>query len=169
MSIQNYKINNTITSAELRVIDESGKNLGAMSKEDALRLAREKGLDLIEIAPQAKPPVAKIISFDKFRYQEEKEEKRREQTQKAKEMKQVRISPRTALNDLKLKMNKAEEFLKNGHKVEINLILRGREKGNKEWGLKKLNEFLALITFPHIVVMGPKLGGRGYVTQLAKK
>ena len=140
-----------------------------MSRDQALQEARNQNLDLIEIASQANPPVAKIIGFDKFRYQQEKEEKKKRLTQKAKDLKQVRITPRAGKNDLLVKIKKVEEFLSEGHKVEINLFLRGREKGNKDWGLKKLEEFLGLITIPHQITLAPKQGGRGYVTQIAKK
>lgn len=164
-----YKINNQINSSELRVITETGDNLGIMTRDQALTEARNRGLDLIEIAPQASPPVAKIIGFDKFRYQQEKEEKKKRLTQKTKDLKQVRITPRAGKNDLLVKIRKIEEFLGAGHKVEINLFLRGREKGNKDWGLQKLNEFLAMITVPHQVTLAPKPGGRGFITQVTKK
>lgn len=151
------------------MIDETGKNLGVVKTEDALRIAKEKWLDLVEIAPNAKPPVAKIISFDKFRYQKEKEEKRQKQALRSRELKHVRITPRAALNDLQIKARMAEEFLKEGHKVEINLFLRGREKANKEWNFKKINEFLEMIKFPHEISMKPKTGGKGLVAQISKK
>lgn len=109
------------------------------------------------------------MSFDKFRYQKEKEEKKQRRAEKMKELKQVRITPRAALNDLQTKAKNAEKFLKNGHKVEINLFLRGREKENKTWSLQKLNEFLILIKVPHKVTMEPKRGGRGFITQIIKK
>ena len=89
--------------------------------------------------------------------------------QKAKELKQVRITPRAAENDLKVKIKKLEEFLEEGHKVEIGLFLRGREKGNKDWGLKKLNEFLGMITVPYVLTLPPRQGGRGFIAQVAKK
>ena len=126
-------------------------------------------MDLIEIAPTANPPVARIISFDKFRYQKEKEQKKQSQAQKTKELKQVRITPRAAKNDLQIKARLAEEFLEKGHKVAINLFLRGREKGNKVWNLGKLTEFLALIKVPHQVTAEPKVGGRGMIVQIIKK
>lgn len=151
------------------MVDEQGENLGVMTRESALQKAKDAGLDLIEIAPQANPPVAKIIGFDKFRYQQEKEEKKKRQAQKTKELKQVRITPRAAQNDLQVKLRKIEEFLNEGHKVEISVFLRGREKGNKEWGLNKLNEFLKMITTPHQVTLPPKPGGRGFITQITKK
>jgi translation initiation factor IF-3 len=136
---------------------------------DALRVAEEKKLDLIEIAPQANPPVARIMSFDKFRYRQEKEEKKQKQARRGREMKQVRISPRAALNDLQIKARLAEEFLKEGLRVEINLFLRGREKTNKDWNFQKLREFLDMIKIPYQVTMEPKMSGRGLVTQIVKK
>lgn len=148
---------------------DSGENLGIMSLSSALQAAIDRGLDLIEIAPMAKPPVAKIIGFDKFRYQQEKEEKKKRSAQKAKELKQVRITPRAGQSDLQVKVRKVEEFLAGGHKVEIGLFLKGREKGNKEWGLNKLHEFLKMIVTPHLVTLPPKQGGRGFITQIAKK
>lgn len=164
-----YRINNQIIAQELRVITEDGSNLGVMTRDQALKEAKTRNLDLIEIAPQANPPVAKIIGFDKFRYQQDKEEKKKRLTQKTKELKQVRITPRAGKNDLLIKVKKVEEFLADGHKVEINLFLKGREKGNKDWGLKKLQEFLGLITAPHQVTLEPKPGGRGFITQITKK
>lgn len=131
--------------------------------------AMNAGLDLIEIAPDAKPPVAKIMSFDKFRYQREKEEKKAKQAQKPKELKQVQISARIALNDLAMKAKQAEKFLSEGHKVEINVRLRGREKANKDWALGRLKEFIETITVPYQVTMEPRQGGRGYVMQITKK
>lgn len=150
-------------------MSETGENLGIMKKEDALALAREKSLDLIEIAPLAKPPVARIMSFDKFRYHQEKEEKKQRNAQKQKELKQVQITPRSALNDLQIKARKAEEFLNEGHKVTISVFLRGREKANKEWALKKMREFINMITVSHEITMEPRPGGRGFVAQIAKK
>ncbi|KKU91536.1 MAG: Translation initiation factor IF-3 [Candidatus Jorgensenbacteria bacterium GW2011_GWA1_48_11] len=151
------------------MIDAKGQSLGVLKREDALNLAKAEGVDLIEIVPTARPPVAKIISFDKFRYYQEKEEKKQRTTQKAKELKHVRISPRAAENDLKIKATLADEFLEKGHKVEINLYLRGREKGNRDWNAEKLKQFLGMIKTPYLVTMTPRPGGRGLVAQIMKK
>ncbi len=140
-----------------------------MSKEEALKLASEQGLDLIEIVPSANPPVAKIISFDKFRYQQEKEEKKQRVRQGREELKQVRITPRSAENDLKIKVKKIEEFLAQGHKVEIFLMLKGREKYNRQWANEKLTEFLGMIETEYKITMPAKEGGRGIVIQISKK
>jgi translation initiation factor IF-3 len=163
------KINEKITAPELRIIDETGANIGILPLQEALQLAREKGLDLIEIVPNAKPPVAKIMSFDKFRYQEEKKLKKQKAQQKTQELKQVRISARAAEHDLQIKAEKVNEFLEEGHIVEIQLVLRGREKANKDWAKQKLYDFLKIITPEHKVLLEPKYGGRGFNAQVAKK
>jgi len=151
------------------VVDETGKNLGVMPREAALKLAQERGLDLIEIAPAAQPPVAKIINFDKFRYQKEKEIKKQKLAQKISELKQVRISSRAAKNDLEIKAKKVIEFLNEGHKVEILLQLKGREKYNKDWARYKLEEFLKMISVEYKITMEPRFGGQGLVMQIIKR
>lgn len=151
------------------MIDETGTALGVMSREEALRLAQEKNLDLIEIAPTAKPPVAKIISYDKFRYQKEKEWKKQRQGQKGSELKQIRISARAAKNDLGIKARKLDEFLSEGHVVEVMLVLRGREKYNREWANLKLKEFLMMITPDHKKITEAKFAGKGLMMHIGKK
>lgn len=151
------------------MVDETGKNLGVMPREAALKLAQERGLDLIEIAPAAQPPVAKIINFDKFRYQKEKEIKKQKLAQKISELKQVRISSRAAKNDLEIKAKKVIEFLNEGHKVEILLQLKGREKYNKDWARYKLEEFLKMISVEYKITMEPRFGGQGLVMQIIKR
>lgn len=150
-------------------MDEAGKNLGVMSKEAALKLAEVQGLDLIEVSASAKPPVARIMSFDKFRYQEEKKRKKQQAHQKNLEMKQVQISIRSAKNDLEIKAKKIEEFLTKGHPVVIVMVLRGREKANRDWARFKLDEFLKIIPIEYHKIMEPRWGGRGLTVQVAKK
>jgi translation initiation factor IF-3 len=162
------RINDQITAPELRVIDESGKNLGVLPKEQALALAKERGLDLIEVAPQATPPVAKIMSFDKFRYQKEKERKKQERAKKGPGLKQIRLSARSAKNDLEIKARKVNEFLNKGHKVEIMMVLRGREKEMKDWARQKMLDFLTIVGPNHKVIVEPKPGGRGLVMQIGR-
>ena len=137
-----------------------------MTREKALELAEEKGLDLILISPKANPPVAKIMGFDKFRYERSKELKK-QKSQKALDTKRVQISPRTARNDLLIQLRKLEKFLSAGHIVEIQLTLRGREKYNREWAIKKLEEFMAMIEAPHKVTSSIKSGGRGMLVQIS--
>lgn len=167
--IQEFKINNQITAPSLRVIDEQGGNIGVISLKDALAAAGAKGMDLILIVPGANPPVAKITSFDKFRYEKEKELKKQRQVQKALEMKQIQISLREAKNDLLTKIKRLEKFMEAGHKVEILLTLRGREKSMKGLGREKLQEFLGMITIPYTLTQEIGNAGRGLSAQIAKK
>ncbi|MBI1960717.1 MAG: translation initiation factor IF-3 [Candidatus Liptonbacteria bacterium] len=162
-------INEHIAAPEVRVIDTDGSNLGVMPTEKGVAIAKEKGLDLIEIAPQAKPPVARVMSYDKFRYQKEKEEKKkRELERKAEtEMRAIRISARAAKNDLEIKAGKVREFLAERSRVEIQLMLRGREKGNKDWARQKVNEFLQSLGVPYKIVTPLTFGGRGGSLQIA--
>ena len=164
------RINNQITAPELRVIGETGENLGVMSREKALALARpEAGIDLIEISPNAKPPVARLMSYDKFRYEEEKREKKERLAQKSAGMKHVQITARAAQNDLLIKVRQVEKFFAEGHPVEINLRLRGREKRNRDWAMEKLKEFLKLLPMEYKKLTEPKFGGNGPGIQIAKK
>ena len=130
---------------------------------------RVPGLDLVEISPNAKPPVARLINFDKYRYQQEKAEKKERQLQKSSGMKQVQISARAAHNDLLIKAQQADKFLEEGHTVEIQMRIRGREKAHRDWSDQKLKEFLGLITHEYKVLSSPKSGGRGLLMQIGKK
>ncbi len=167
----NFKINNQITAPELRVIDDMEQNVGVMPLADALKLAKEKGLDLVEISPVAVPPVAKLISYDKFRYQQEKKEKKQRAAQRVGSgSKQIQISIREQKNDLLMKIGRIAEFMAEGHPVEVLLQLRGREKGNMQFAKQKLNEFLAMITVPYKVNSPVGPGGRGgLMIVIAKK
>lgn len=151
------------------VIDEEGKALGKLAKEEAFKIAKEKGLDLIEIAPMAKPPVARIMSFDKFRYQQEKKFKKQRAQQKGQEMKQVQISIKEALHDLQMKAERVNKFLSEGNQVEIVMVLRGREKANKDFAREKLANFIKMIDPEHKVIMEPRVGGRGIGMHIVKK
>jgi len=164
------RINNGITAPELRVIGEKGENLGVLSREKALALARpEADIDLIEISPNAKPPVARLMSYDKFRYEEEKREKKERAAQKSVGMKHVQITARAAGNDLLIKVRAVEKFFAQGHPVEINLRLRGREKRNKDWAMERLREFLKMLPMEYKQLTQPKFGGNGPGVQIAKK
>jgi translation initiation factor IF-3 len=144
--------------------------LGILKREDALKLAKpEEKIDLIEISPNANPPVARLMSYDKYRYEEEKREKKEKLAQKSVAMKQVQISARAAKNDLLMKANQAEKFLKEGRNVEIMMRLRGREKANKQWVLQKLDEFISMIKIDFKKISEPKFGGRGISMQIVKK
>ncbi len=150
------------------MIGETGENLGVIGRDQALALAKEKGIDLIEIAPTANPPVAKLIAFDKFRYQREKEIKKQRLAQKSAEMKQIWIGPKTAQNDLLVKSRQIEKFLEEGSAVEIRMRLRGREKRNKDWARQKLAEFLKMITLQYKVLSEEKAKSPELKVQIRK-
>ena len=152
------------------MIGEKGENLGVLSRAQALALSRpEEGLDLIEIAPSAKPPVARVMSYDKFRYEQAKREKKERLAQKGGGVKQVQISARAAQNDLMIKLKQLEKFLNEGHQVDVNMRLRGREKGNKEWAREKLEAFMKMIPVEYKRLSEPRFGGYGLSVQIAKK
>lgn len=153
----------------MRIIGENGENLGIMSREEALRLASpESGLDLIEVVAKADPPVARLMSYDKYRYEREKAEKKERKAHKFTEMKRVQISARAAENDLLTKIKQLEKFLTEGHQVEVFVRLRGREKYNRDWANKKLTEFLQMIKMEYKVLSAPKFA-QGLSIQIAKK
>lgn len=149
---QRLRLNNQIRVPEVRVIDVDGKMLGTMPTYDALRLANEKRLDLVEVGPSAKPPVAKIMDYGKYMYQKERKEKSGKPSKSpAQELKTVRVGLKTGPHDLGIKAQQADKFLAKGHRVRIELPLRGREKGLAHLGHNKLEEFLKIITPKHAV------------------
>jgi translation initiation factor IF-3 len=164
-----HKINNQITAPEVRVIGEAEENIGVLKLSEALKMAKDKGLDLIEISSATTPPVCRIISYDKFRYQQEKKLKKQRSNQRGGEQKQVQISIREAKNDLEMKVGRVHEFLAEGHQVEVYLSMRGRELGNRDFAKKKIQEFMTMITVPYQVLNPIGFGGRGFTTLIAKK
>jgi translation initiation factor IF-3 len=142
-------------------VDETGKNLGLLKTPEALALAKEKELDLIEISPTAKPPVAKIMDFGKFQYQQQKKQKDSKKSHTS-ILRSVRLNIGTSEHDLELKAKKASKFLEKGDRVRIELLLRGRAKYlDKNFIEERLKRILSFITQEHKVVEGPKKGPRG--------
>jgi len=144
------RINKEIRARELRVIGASGENLGVISFEEALKHAQDAGLDLIEISPNAKPPVAKVMDYGKFQYELKKRESAARAKAKVSETKEVQIKVGTGENDMRLKANKAAQWLEEGHRVRVELFLKGRYKGMDEAFLKtRLEKFILLIPYPY--------------------
>ena len=137
---QQLNINNRIRARELQVIDEEGNQLGVMLIQDALRLAKEKNLDLVEVSPQMQPPIAKIMDYGKYMYRKERQERRSKP--KVQERKTVRVGFKTGTHDLDFKAKQVQDFLNEGHIVKIELTLRGREKALANMGKQKLEQFL---------------------------
>jgi translation initiation factor IF-3 len=151
----------------VRVIDDTDANIGVMSLSQALELAQSKNLDVVEVSAAANPPVVRIISYDKYRYQLKKEEKKHAQKPTG-GLKQVRVTSKAAENDLKVRATQADDFLTKGYKVEIMMPLRGREKYNQDWARKKLAAFEKMITVEHQITTSIRPGGRGLTMQIVR-
>lgn len=155
------RINGKIRAREVRVIGDQGKQLGVMSLTDAINLARNQGVDLVEIAPNAVPPVCRIVDFGKYRYEQAKKEKESKKHQHANKIKEIQLSPKIDPHDLGIKTSHAVDFLCEDMKVKVSLKFRGREMAHKEFGfdvIKKLITQVAPFGHPDFE---PKLVGRG--------
>jgi translation initiation factor IF-3 len=156
------RINHQIRAPELRVITEDGQNLGVMSSSDALKKAQEMSLDLIEISPNAAPPIAKIMDYGKFQYTEKKKQKESKSKVQNIELKSVQVKIATDEHDLIMKAEKASEWLKEGHRVKILLFLSGRAKFlNKDFLNERLERILKLITEEYKIAEAPQKGPKG--------
>ena len=140
-------MNEQIKIPKVRAIDENGKNLGILDTSKVLELAKNKGLDLVEISANAKPPVCKITDYGKYQYFQEKKERKQKAKQKKSELKGVRIGFTTSSHDLETKIKQAEKFLKAGHKVRIEMRLKGRERAHQDLARQKIESFLEMIPF----------------------
>lgn len=160
------RANLQIKAPQLRVIDEKGEQLGIMTASAALKLATEKGLDLIEISPQASPPVAKIVDFGKYLYQREKSGKKKQKKSANQETKVVRISLKTGEHDLQVKSALADKFLEKNNKVRVEIFLRGREKAFRPLAREKLNTFMGYLASPHLIEEQIKPTPTGFSTMI---
>ena len=133
-------MNDDIRASEVRLLGDDGEQLGITHRVDALKLAEEKGLDLVLISPDAKPPVAKVMDYGKHKYEIEKKKKEAKKNQKKIEVKEVKFSCKIAENDINYKVKHAREFLEKGKHVKLRVFLRGREMANPEWGIEVLQK-----------------------------
>ena len=154
------RINGEIRSRELRVIGANSEQLGVMSLKDALQAAEEAGLDLVEISPDANPPVAKIINWGKFQYQKMKDLQKSKRSSKVSELKQMRFGLKIGSGDLDIKLRKIRSFLEAGHKVRIQIFYRGREMAHKELGYELIDKIVALLDEDAILEQKPQMAGR---------
>ena len=162
-------INEQIRDKEVRLISADGEQLGIMSSRDAMKLAQEAELDLVKIAPGAKPPVCKIIDYGKYRYELARKEKEARKKQKTVELKEVRLSPNIDTNDLNTKMNAARKFISKGNKVKVTLRFRGREMAHVQASKHILDDFAEALADIAVVEKAPKLEGRSMGMVLAEK
>lgn len=144
----------------MRVIDEDGKQLGILSRQEALQVAEERGLDLVEISPDAKPPVCKVVDWGKYNYQRTKQQQKNRKSAKSLDMKQMRFGLKIGQHDLEIKMNKVAKFLQAGHKVKITVFYRGREQAHKEIGFQLAERVIANFGDTIVVDQKPQLAGR---------
>lgn len=163
------QINEEIRDRELRVIDSDGTQLGIMSLDDAMRLAGEKKLDLVNISPSAKPPVCKILDYGKYRYELQKKEKEAKKKQKVTQIKEIRLSTFIEEHDLVVKANNAGKFLKEGDKVKVSLRFRGRERDYASKGQAVMTKFAETISQVGVVEKKPEFEGRSLIMILAPK
>ena len=162
-------INEQIRDKEIRVIGEDGEQLGIMSPKEAMKLAEEAGVDLVKIAPTAKPPVCKIVDYGKFKYEQLRKEKEAKKKQKVIDVKEIRLSPNIDTNDLNTKINAARKFLSKGDKVKVTLRFRGREMAHMQASKHILDEFGEQLSDISVVEKEPKVEGRSMTMFLAEK
>ena len=168
-AISELMINEQIRDKEVRVIGEDGQQLGIMSAKEAQVLADEAGLDLIKIAPTAKPPVCKITDYGKYRYEQARKEKEAKKKQKVIEVKEIRLSPTIDTNDLNTKSNSARKFLIKGDKVKVSLRFRGREMAHMNSSKHILDDFAESLSDIAVIDKAPKVEGRSMTMYLTEK
>ncbi len=157
---KDLRLNHAIRATSLRVIDEDGSQLGVLTKSEASQLADERGLDLVEISPNADPPVCKIVDWGKYNYQRTKQLQKSKKNAKTLEVKQMRFGLKIGDNDLAVKLRKVTGFLDAGHKVKITVFYRGREQAHKELGFKLADRVIASFEETIHVDQQPQLAGK---------
>lgn len=162
-------INEQVRDKEVRLIGPDGEQLGIMSAKDAMKIAKDAELDLVKIAPKAKPPVCKVIDYGKYRYELARKEKEAKKKQKTVEVKEVRLSPNIDSNDLSTKVNQARKFLSKGDKVKVTLRFRGRELAHVNQSKVILDDFKDQLSEVAVVDKPPKMEGRSMVMILSEK
>ena len=162
-------INEQIRDKEVRLIGEDGEQLGIVSSRDALKMAEEAGLDLVKIAPTAKPPVCKIVDYGKYKYEQTRKEKEAKKKQKVIDIKEIRLSPNIDTNDLNTKIGAARKFLTKGDRVKITLRFRGREMAHMNNSKHILDDIAQSLSDIAVVEKAPKVEGRSMTMFLTEK
>lgn len=166
---QELPINGQIRAKEVQLIGENGEKLGVVNFYDALNMAEEKKLDLVLVAPNAKPVVCKIMNYGKYKFEQAKKEKEAKKKQKTMEIKEIRITPNIEEHDFGFKAKNARKFIESGNKLKITVRFRGREINNSKAGEAVLNKFIEELSDISVVEKAPKLEGRNMFIMLAKK
>ena len=154
------QINDEIRAAEVRVIDETGEMRGVMSLDDALALAEQADLDLVNVSPNAEPPVCKILDYGKYRYEQQKKEKMAKKNQHVTEIKEIRLSPSIEDHDVDVKAKTAIKFLQDGDKLKVSLRFRGRERDYTQLGYEVMQKFAEIVSDYGVIEKEPKMEGR---------
>lgn len=157
---QKARINRRIRVPQVRLIDEEGGQVGVISTQDALMMAEERGLDLVEVAPNSDPPVCRLMDYGKFLYEQNKKAREARKNQKIVEVKEVQIRPSTDDHDIEVKSNRAREFLAEGHKVKFNMRFRGRQLAHQDIGVQMLEEIAEKMRDIAVVEVRPTSEGR---------
>lgn len=166
---QELPINNKIRAKEVQLIGDSGEKVGVISLQDALQRAQDVDMDLVLVAPQAQPPVCKIMNYGKYKFEMAKKEKEAKKKQKTLELKEIRVTPNIEEHDFGFKSKNARKFLTEGNKLKITVRFKGREVNNSKAGVAVLNKFIENLEDIASVEKAPKLEGRNMYTILAKK
>ncbi len=169
IAIKEMQINEEIRDKEIRVVTDDDGVLGIMSADEALKIAEEKNLDLVKIAPMAKPPVCKIMDYGKYRFEQTKREKEAKKNQRVIEVKEIRLSLNIDTHDFETKVNHARKFLEGGNKVKVSIRFRGREMAHPENGLTIMSKFSEVCADFCSVEKAAKLEGRQMLMFLAPK
>ncbi|WP_026369167.1 translation initiation factor IF-3 [Kallotenue papyrolyticum] len=164
---QKARINRRIRVPQVRLIDEEGRQIGVISTSEALMMAEERGLDLVEVAPNADPPVCRLMDYGKFLYEQNKKAREARKNQKTIEVKEVQIRPSTDEHDVEVKSNRAREFLSDGHKVKFNMRFRGRQLAHMDIGVRMLEDIAERLRDVGVVEVRPTPEGRSITMVLA--
>lgn len=162
-----YRINQRIIAPQIRALDAQGQQIGVLTLSEALNLAHAQGLDLVEIAPMAKPPVAKIINFKKFLYQQEKKKKEEKRKAKISQTKEVRLGPFMSENDLQVMIRRGREFLEDGDKLKLVVKFKGRQITRTEFGHQVIRRVIEALSNISKVDRDPRLEGRQIIAVLS--
>ena len=168
-SNKGQRINEQIRVREVRLIDDLGEQKGIVPTIEALRMAKEKDLDLVEVSPNANPPVCKILDYGKYRFEQEKKLRESKKNQKVLKLKEIRMQPKIGPGDLDTKAKHVQEFLEEGNKVKVTIRFRGRELAHTELGYDVLNEVLKRLTSAYVVEKQPAMDGKFMSMTIASK
>jgi len=167
--VKEVAINWGIKAPEVRVIDPDGNQVGVLPVKEAIKIAEERGLDLVEVAPNSQPPVCRIMNYGKYKYQQSKRTQEARKHQTVIHIKEVKVRPRTEEHDFQFKLRHVKRFLDEGNKVKISILFRGREIAHPEFGKELLNRFIEGVKDVIVIEQSPRLEGRNMVMILAPK